>query len=602
MTSAAPSQDLRARGRTGLQTWLIGSFIAMGAVASLLVLLVLLPTLESSVVSAATDRVALATTNSLKILSADTGSGLSFTEADAMDYATRAASEVHGAARLVDSQGVFTYSAGRASLTNAFDPTDFGPEAKALQATDPGEPVRPRVAEQPDGSRIIFSAVGVTHAGAQFGVLEVAVPVPKPTAEIAVLQRRIILAVITVLLLASLMGLALSRVLGRRIGRVARTAAALSSGDMSARAPEASPREVAMLAGGLNSMADRIESLLGTVTGERDRARSLVAGLAEGVVMVDLRDEVLVSNDAAMRMLGVGAGPNAMWGELSPVITDVVHSTRTAGRAVDGIEFTTPDGGAIAVTSVLLAEPPGTVVLTLRDVTSERALERTRRDLVANVSHELKTPVAAIRGFLELMEDERMDPAARREFLGLMDIEAARLQRLVDEQMQLARLDSGGLPMDMQPMDLGTLVREASRPREVLAAKEGIRLVVEAPGPVPMEGDSARLEQVLLILLDNAMRHTPAGGTITVRVHVNGGDALLDVADTGEGIPPEARVSIFDRFYRADPSREAGGRAGAGLGLAIARGIVVAHGGEIDVDSAPGPGARFLIRLPRDPR
>ena len=592
---------MSTRGRTGLQTWLIGSFIAVGAVASLLVLLVLLPTLESSVVAAATDRVSLSTTNSLKGLSALPGTGLSVTEEEAKEFSASAASAVKGAARFVGADGV-AYPAGDPTIVATFDPTDYGPEAKALQATNPGEPVRPRVAEQPDGSRILYSAVGVTHLGVEVGVLEVAVPVPRPTEEIGVLQRRIILAVITVLVLATLAGLALSRVLGRRIGRVARTAAALSGGDMSARAPAASPREVATLADGLNRMAERVEGLLGQVTGERDRASALVAGLAEGVVMVDPSDEVLITNEAASRMLGVGEGRDAVHGDLGPVLADVVHRTRTGAQAVDGVEVSTPDGGAIAVASVPLPEPPGTVVLTLRDVTSERALERTRRDLVANVSHELKTPVAAIRGFLELMEDERMDPAARREFLGLMDAEAARLQRLVDEQLQLARLDSGGLPMQMESMDLGALAREAARPRQVLGEKEGLTLRVDAPGPVPMDGDPARLEQVLLILLDNAMRHTPAGGTITVRAGVDGGDAVLEVADTGEGIGPEAIDSVFDRFYRADPSREAGSRTGAGLGLAIARGIVLAHGGEISVQSQPGEGASFIARLPRDHR
>ena len=195
-----------------------------------------------------------------------------------------------------------------------------------------------------------------------------------------------------------------------------------------------------------------------------------------------------------------------------------------------------------------------------------------------------------------------MHPDARREFLSLMDAEAARLQRLVDEQLQLARLDSGGLPMEMEPMDLGALVRTATRPRQVLGQKEGLDLRVDAPGAVPMEGDPARLEQVLLILLDNAMRHTPAGGTITVRAVVHGSDALLEVTDTGEGITPEALPSVFDRFYRADPSRAADERTGAGLGLAIARGIVRAHGGDIAVHSATGTGTCFSICLPRDPR
>jgi two-component system sensor histidine kinase BaeS len=134
----------------------------------------------------------------------------------------------------------------------------------------------------------------------------------------------------------------------------------------------------------------------------------------------------------------------------------------------------------------------------------------------------------------------------------------------------------------------------------VLAEREGLSLDVQAPSPVPMDGDPERLEQLLLILLDNAARHTPAGGSITVEAHVEGGDAVMSVADTGEGIPPEAIDSVFDRFYRADAARQRDDRQGAGLGLAIARGLAQAHGGDISVVSRPGDGTVFTVRLPRD--
>lgn len=591
----------RPRGRTGLQTWLIGSFITLGVAASLLMFLVLLPTLEGSVVSGATERTSQSTIRVLEDLSEVPGDGYGLTDEQADAYALRLASEVRGAARYYDIATGW-HGASLSAAPGAFPADSLTQEGDLADKSVSPAPIRPRVAEGPGDARTVFSAVRVTQGGSVVGIAEVAVPVPPPTAEIGALQRRVLFAIIAVLLLATIAGVVLARVLGRRIGRVADTAAALSAGDLSARAPESAPREVATLAGGLNRMADRVEDLIATVTGERDRARSLVAGLAEGVLMIDPDDEVVVTNDAAVRMLALAAGREARATDLDPGVMDLVARARAEVRPVEGPELVTAEGGALAVEAVPLSEPSGTVIVTLRDVTQERALERTRRELVANVSHELKTPVAAIRGLLELMEDDSMPAEDRREFVRLMSAESARLQRLVEEQLQLARLDSGGLPLDREPMDLAATIRAAARPRALLAEREGVTLVVEASSPVPMEGDPARLEQVLLILLDNAARHTPAGGTITVQAHVQGGDAVMSVSDTGEGIAPDAIGSVFDRFYRADASRERVDQQGAGLGLAIARGIVRAHGGEISVRSEPGRGSVFTVRLPRDAR
>lgn len=592
----------RPRGRTGLQTWLIGSFITLGVAASLLMFLVLLPTLEGSVVTGATERTSNTTVGVLEDLSEVSGAGFGLTDAEGDAYVRRVADQVRGAARYYDIATGWHVANLRAAPRAFPSDDELTPEGDLANKSVSPAPVRVRVAEGPDNARTVYSAVRVTQGGSVVGIAEVAVPVPPPAAEIGALQRRVLFAVVLVLLLATLAGVAMARILGRRIGRVATTAASLSSGDLSARAPEASPREVATLAGGLNRMADRVQDLIGTVTGERDRARTLVAGLAEGVLLIDADDQVIVANDAAVRMTGIAPGGQASRDDLAPAVASLVARARSDRAPVGADDVPTPDGGAIAVGAVPLAEPAGTVVLTLRDVTQERALARTRRELVANVSHELKTPVAAIRGFLELMEDDALPPEARREFVGLMSAEAARLQRLVDEQMQLARLDAGALPLEREQMDLAAVVRAAARARGVLAGREGVSIVVDAASPVPMEGDPARLEQVLLILLDNASRHTPAGGTITVTARVQGGDALMTVADTGEGIPDEALASVFDRFYRADAARERDDRQGAGLGLAIARGIARAHGGDIAVRSAPGEGAVFTVRLPRDPR
>ena len=219
---------------------------------------------------------------------------------------------------------------------------------------------------------------------------------------------------------------------------------------------------------------------------------------------------------------------------------------------------------------------------------------------MANVSHELKTPIAALKGFLELLEGDGVSERHRREFLAAMSQETARLERLVEEQLQLARLDAGALPLERERVDLGELATEVVAPRVPLAAREGVALTARAdPGePVEVDADPARIEQILLILLDNALRHTPPGGTVEVAVGRDGGEATVAVRDTGEGIPPDSQAFVFDRFYRGDASRE--GRS-AGLGLAIARGLAAAHQGGIGLRVGGRRGEHLHAAAPAAP-
>jgi two-component system sensor histidine kinase ResE len=277
---------------------------------------------------------------------------------------------------------------------------------------------------------------------------------------------------------------------------------------------------------------------------------------------------------------------------------DAVRAARAPDApAVDERQVVLPGGVELELhVAGMRGRDGAATVVTLRDVTEQRRLERARRDLVANVSHELKTPIAALKGFLELLEDERVAPRDRRDFLAAMTVETARLERLVEEQLQLARLDAGALPLELEDVDLAQLVDAVVEARAALAEREGVALdaAVEHPGPL-VPADAARIEQVLLILLDNAVRHTAAGGSVRVSVSAGARYATMAVRDTGEGIAPDDLPFIFDRFYRGDPSRE--GRS-AGLGLAIARGLVAAHRGTITVDSALGEGTTFTVTLP----
>jgi signal transduction histidine kinase len=443
-----------------------------------------------------------------------------------------------------------------------------------------------------------------TVARVGFGVVTVtaALPLTGVAPELAAVRRRVIVAMIVVLGLACLAGIAVARVLGGRIQGLANTAATLAAGDLSARAPAArvAPQELATLGEGLNGMAERLQSLVAEITRERDRDRAMIGSLAEGVIAVDPDGAVVVANDAAGRLLGLPEGAeSARLDALPPAILDAVLAARGGGPGtVDRRVVVLADATELEVTVAPLADEHASAgtVLTLRDVTDERRLERARRDLVANVSHELKTPIAALKGFLELLEGD-VGERHRREFLTSMTQETDRLERLVEEQLQLARLDAGALPLERERVDLGELAAVVVAPRVPLAERDGVTLGVRAAtdGPVEADIDPARVEQILLILLDNALRHTPSGGRVDVLVGRDGQDATLAVADTGEGIPLDAQPFVFDRFYRGDPSRE--GRS-AGLGLAIARGLAAAHRGGITLASEPGRGSTFTVRLP----
>lgn len=223
-------------------------------------------------------------------------------------------------------------------------------------------------------------------------------------------------------------------------------------------------------------------------------------------------------------------------------------------------------------------------------------VERLRRDLVANVSHELKTPISALRAHLENLLDgvERADP----ETLQVMLAQSERLSRLVEQLLDLSRLESGDVPLRVRPVALAPLAAQVLSEIEVARPEAGVALEQRVPGELPpVPADRERIHQVLFNLVDNAVRFTPPGGRVTVSARADGDRVRVWVRDTGVGIPPEHLPRLFERFYRADPAR-ARGDGGTGIGLAICRSVVEAHGGRIWAESRPGGGSTFTFELP----
>jgi signal transduction histidine kinase len=223
-------------------------------------------------------------------------------------------------------------------------------------------------------------------------------------------------------------------------------------------------------------------------------------------------------------------------------------------------------------------------------------LERSRRDLVANVSHELKTPITAIRAHLENVLDgvEAPDPAT----LQVMLTQTERLSRLIDQLLELSRLESGELPLRREEVELGSLVSQVLSEIDVARSDRAVEVSSDVPADLPpIEADRERVHQVLFNLLDNAVRFTPSGGSVTVSAERRDGSVEVRVTDTGVGISPEHLPRLFERFYRADPARSRDD-GGTGIGLAIARSVVEAHGGHLSAASVLGTGSVFTFDLP----
>ena len=452
----------------------------------------------------------------------------------------------------------------------------------------------------------LFAAAPLLSNGRVTGVVQISVP----HMWVQAVLNRVWTALGTALLLGAaaawLLGAWRARALSAPVQELARTAGRISAGDLASRATVASRDEIGNLAAAFNTMAEQLRQKLDALTEERTKIEAIISSMSDAVVATDGAGRLLLLNGAARDLLDlrpddVGRpaadvlGDHAVWRALD----------RTARRGTDAAEEFTLGSGARERLLHLNATPlraaggrNAGAVAVVRDVTEFRRAERLRRDLTANVSHELRTPLTSIKGFTEtLLAGAWADEQACRRFLTIIDGEATRLMTLVDDLMALSRLESRGEPMELGPVRMDALVEEAASRLRPQAAQHHITLRTSAAGALVVTADADRLLQVFTNLIDNAIKFTPDGGAVAVALRQDGADAVVSVADSGRGIPPDDLPRIFDRFYRVERSRsrEAGG---SGLGLAIAKHIVDAHGGRITVTSRPGVGSTFSVALP----
>jgi two-component system, OmpR family, phosphate regulon sensor histidine kinase PhoR len=382
----------------------------------------------------------------------------------------------------------------------------------------------------------------------------------------------------------------------KRLQKIVRFADRVADGDLTARVEVATFDEIGLVARALDRTVHRMEENFAALQNSQRQLETLLNSMQDAVIAVDEHGQVQWANRAMERL-----GPRPHIG--APLVQtvrdpDVVRaitaasqqkdvqtaraSSITPGRTFDVTAAPMPGGGAVAV---------------LRDLTETERVEKTRRDFIANVSHELRTPLTSIQGYAETLLDSTPGADSVHEFLEIIRKNAARMSRLTEDLLTLARVESGEQRFDPQPSTAGDLLHEVVQSFGAIAQVQGVELVVENRADIPVNADREAIHQVFANLVDNALKYASAGKRIVVGARDKERVVEFYVQDFGPGIPSEHLARLFERFYRVDKarSRESGG---TGLGLAIAKHIILAHGGTIRAESELNHGSVFLFTIP----
>ncbi len=379
-------------------------------------------------------------------------------------------------------------------------------------------------------------------------------------------------------------------------------ALAMANGDFSVRADARQRGEIGELAATMNNLAHALAANLSALTLERNRLQQVLAGMSDGLIAVDPDLQVTLTNPAVICLLDQpdrtdtpqaladfpdGAALHQAFQESVVENRDVEIVLRHNGLIIRGqIAPLTEETGHVA----------GAVGL-FHDITESERLEQTRRDYVANVSHELRTPLTAMRALLEPLKDGMVaGEADRQRYYGIMLREVVRLARLINDMLELSRLQAGTVPMAQSAFDLRDILSDLAERFSVQAEESGLQIVLpeNLQSCPPVYGNPDRVEQVLIILIDNAIKFTPENGTIHLLLDWDNRKIQISVQDSGIGIAPEDAAKVFDRFYKADKAHQ---QPGTGLGLAIAREILLRMGQTIRVRSELGQGSVFTFTL-----
>jgi len=454
----------------------------------------------------------------------------------------------------------------------------------------------------------MYQAIPLRANGAVAGVLRLSVPLDDVAGEARRLTGNLLLEALAVALLAALISLFVARRFSRRLERLRRGAERFASGDLEYRLPSDSTVEIAELTDGMNAMAGQLAERIATVEAQHRELAAVFSSMIEGVLVIDDEHRIVSLNDAAAALLGldVATARGAALDGISrhPALDRFIRRAHGSVRPVEeDIVLISDEGDVFLQAHGLKLEGSARaqrVLVVLNDVTRLRRLEQVRQDFVANVSHELKTPVTSIMGFVDTLRDGAIDePENAQRFLDIISRQSHRLQAIIEDLLCLSRLEqgSGAAGRDLGVYGVSEVLSAAAQSCQLQADARSMTLRMDCDPQLRTRLDPDLMEQALVNLIENAVKYSDEPGQIDIGADLVEDHVMITVRDRGRGIESRHLPRLFERFYRVDKarSREQGG---TGLGLAIVKHIARFHDGQVTVMSKPGEGSRFTIHLP----
>jgi len=458
--------------------------------------------------------------------------------------------------------------------------------------------------------RMLYVALPIRDAQGIVAVLRTALPATTVETEIRSLQLKIALGGCIIALLAAGISWVISRRISRPIEQMKKSAEQFAGGDLSHRLTSPATEEMAGLADAMNQMAAQLDNRIKTIVSQRNKLETVLASMLEGVIAVDSEERIVSINRAAAHLFEEEPANcrNKSIQEVirSPALQQFIRGALNSPKpAEEDITVYQKKERVIAAKSSPLLDAGeqqiGTLVV-FNDVTQLRRLENMRRDFVANVSHEIRTPLTAIKGFVETLQQGRVDEAEEeKRFLGIIQKHVDRLNSIVEDLLTLSRieLEDEQKEINAEAVKIIEVFQAAIQLCRLKAEEKKIRIDLDCEKGTTAVLDPALIEQAVVNLLDNALKYSEPQSTILLKSHRQNSEVVISVRDHGIGIAQKHLPRIFERFYRVDKARSRN-LGGTGLGLAIVKHIAQAHGGYVSVESELGEGSRFSLHLPQN--